>query len=48
LAVQWHPEWHVLDNPVSRRLFAAFGAACRVRRAARVSHEQHGAMASGA
>ena len=31
LAVQWHPEWRVLDNPVSRRLFAAFGAACRAR-----------------
>lgn len=24
LALQWHPEWGVLDNPVSRRLFAAF------------------------
>ena len=23
------PEWRVLDDPVSRRLFAAFGAACR-------------------
>lgn len=29
LAVQWHPEWQVLENPVSRRLFAAFGAAAR-------------------
>jgi putative glutamine amidotransferase len=48
LAVQWHPEWRVQDNPVSRRLFAAFGAACRAHRAARVSHEQYGAMASGA
>jgi putative glutamine amidotransferase len=48
LAVQWHPEWRVLDNPVSRRLFAAFGAACRTRQAARVSHERYGAMASGA
>ena len=27
LAVQWHPEWQVLENPWSRRLFAAFGAA---------------------
>jgi len=28
LAVQWHPEWRVMDNPDSRRLFAAFGEAC--------------------
>jgi putative glutamine amidotransferase len=48
LAVQWHPEWRVQDNPVSRRLFAAFGAACRARQAARVSHERYGAVASGA
>lgn len=31
LAVQWHPEWKVMDNPLSRALFAAFGAACRAR-----------------
>lgn len=48
LAVQWHPEWRVLDNPVSRRLFAAFGAACRARQAARGQNEHHGAMAAGA
>ena len=48
LAVQWHPEWRVLDNPVSRRLFAAFGAACRARQAARGQGEYHGAMAAGA
>ena len=29
LAVQWHPEWKVLDNPFSRALFAAFGQAGR-------------------
>ena len=29
LAVQWHPEWKVLDNPVSVKLFSAFGEACR-------------------
>jgi putative glutamine amidotransferase len=46
LAVQWHPEWRVLENPVSRRLFAAFGAACRARQRAR--HERHGALAPGA
>jgi putative glutamine amidotransferase len=31
LAVQWHPEWQVMKNPVSRALFAEFGAACRER-----------------
>ena len=31
LAVQWHPEWRVMENPLSRALFAAFGAACRAR-----------------
>ena len=31
VAVQWHPEWRVMDNPLSRALFAAFGAACRDR-----------------
>jgi putative glutamine amidotransferase len=46
LAVQWHPEWRVLENPTSRRLFAAFGAACRTRQ--RVRHERHGALAPGA
>jgi len=31
LAVQWHPEWKVMDNPFSRAMFSAFGAACRAR-----------------
>lgn len=31
LAVQWHPEWRVLENEFSRALFAEFGAACRER-----------------
>lgn len=31
VAVQWHPEWKVMDNPFSRALFAAFGAASRER-----------------
>jgi putative glutamine amidotransferase len=48
LAVQWHPEWRVLDNPVSRRLFAAFGAACRVRALAKVQHGRDGALAARA
>jgi len=31
LAVQWHPEWRVMENAFSMALFAAFGAACRER-----------------
>ncbi len=29
LCVQWHPEWQAADNPVSMRLFEAFGEAVR-------------------
>ena len=29
VAVQWHPEWKVMENPFSRALFAAFGKAGR-------------------
>ncbi len=29
MAVQWHPEWNAESDPVSRPLFAAFGAAAR-------------------
>lgn len=29
IAVQWHPEWRFAENPFSRNLFAAFGAAAR-------------------
>ncbi len=32
LCVQWHPEWKAAENPVSRRLFAAFGDAVSVYR----------------
>ncbi len=35
LSVQWHPEWNACADPVSRPLFAAFGAACRDWRDAR-------------
>ena len=31
LAVQWHPEWQVMNNEFSKALFAEFGAACRQR-----------------
>ncbi|NNC77159.1 MAG: gamma-glutamyl-gamma-aminobutyrate hydrolase family protein [Woeseiaceae bacterium] len=29
LAVQWHPEWRVRENPFSLKIFQAFGDACR-------------------
>ena len=29
LAVQWHPEWKFWENPVSQKLFRAFGDAVR-------------------
>ena len=35
LGVQWHPEFRFSEDPISTRLFAAFGAACRARAAAR-------------
>jgi len=31
IGVQWHPEWRAGENTASRRLFAAFAAACRDR-----------------
>ena len=31
LAVQWHPEWKVTENPFSLEIFKAFGAACKAR-----------------
>lgn len=31
VGVQWHPEYRVTENPFGRALFAAFGAACRMR-----------------
>ena len=32
LAVQWHPEWKVLADPVSTAIFRAWGEACRAWR----------------
>ena len=29
LCVQWHPEWQASSNPISTKLFKAFGAACQ-------------------
>ena len=31
LAVQWHPEWRVTENPFYLGIFQAFAAACRHR-----------------
>jgi putative glutamine amidotransferase len=33
VGVQWHPEFRIAENAFSTALFAAFGAACRTRRA---------------
>jgi len=35
LAVQWHPEWRVMENEFSKQIFKAFGDACRARAAER-------------
>jgi putative glutamine amidotransferase len=32
LAVQWHPEWQAACNPVSLKLFEAFGLAAKAYR----------------
>lgn len=29
LCLQWHPEWKAAGNPVSQKIFKAFGEACR-------------------
>lgn len=35
LGVQWHPEWHIATDALSRAIFAAFGDAARARAARR-------------
>lgn len=35
LGVQWHPEWMAAANPISVKLFAAFGEACKAHQARR-------------
>ncbi|UOV06033.1 gamma-glutamyl-gamma-aminobutyrate hydrolase family protein [Pseudoxanthomonas sp. F37] len=37
LALQWHPEWKVRENPFYLAIFRAFGDACRARAAGRTS-----------
>lgn len=39
LAVQWHPEWKVTENPLSMAIFGAFGDACREYLAQRIGAE---------
>lgn len=36
LALQWHPEWKVLENPFYLNIFKAFGQACAARASKRV------------
>ena len=38
LAVQWHPEWKVTENPFYLAIFQAFGRACGERMRSRASH----------
>ncbi len=38
LCVQWHPEWQAAHNPISVKLFKAFGAACQTFRNHREPH----------
>jgi putative glutamine amidotransferase len=39
VGVQWHPEYKVLENPLSRALFSAFSDACRASIAGAVAKE---------
>jgi putative glutamine amidotransferase len=43
LALQWHPEYRALENPVSMKLFDAFAAACRERALSRMGAPRMGA-----
>lgn len=45
IGVQWHPEWQVATNPISRRLFAAFARAMAARAAARTGDAPLSAVA---
>jgi putative glutamine amidotransferase len=40
LAVQWHPEWRITENPDSMKMFLAFGNACREFQAQRQANRQ--------
>jgi putative glutamine amidotransferase len=49
LAVQWHPEWNAANDPVSRPLFQAFGAAVAAwaNRSAAVERVKAAAVSAG-
>jgi len=40
LAVQWHPEWRITENPDSMKMFLAFGNACREHQEKRQAKRQ--------
>jgi putative glutamine amidotransferase len=40
LGVQWHPEWHFRDDPLSVAIFRAFGTAARAYRSDRRFRER--------
>jgi putative glutamine amidotransferase len=41
LAVQWHPEWRIVHNPYSMKMFGAFGNACRAYQAAKQERKRN-------
>jgi putative glutamine amidotransferase len=47
LGVQWHPEWRFAERPLSRDIFAAFGAACRARMTHRRMRRRRDAVSGG-
>jgi putative glutamine amidotransferase len=47
LAVQWHPEWKVLENSASALIFRAFGDACRQSQARRLDTTARGQPPAG-
>jgi len=47
LCLQWHPEWKAADNPVSQRIFKAFGQACWGYRAKRAATSPAAGLAAG-
>ena len=42
LALQWHPEWRVLSNPLSAAIFRAFGDAAAARARTRIAPATRG------
>jgi putative glutamine amidotransferase len=40
LALQWHPEWKITENPVSMSIYRAYGDACRQYRLRELTAKQ--------